>query len=187
MYKGDVFLRVYNVDEAFEILKEYKITTHKESVRRWLREGNIQANSPVSKKEGWRIKQSDLFDFIHERLPKRLPKNVEDTKIQSKEEIRSEMWWELVKKNIFEDFIHVKKKQVQECIEHLRMSKEFEGYIWRAVSNHKRGYKTPRIPYLLDAFLFDGKRILMNTNFEETEEKILFALIEHLRLKQFEH
>ena len=49
-----------NVDEAFEILKEYKITTHKESVRRWLREGYIQTNSPVSKKEGWRIKQSDV-------------------------------------------------------------------------------------------------------------------------------
>jgi len=65
------------------------------------------------------------------------------------------------------------------------MSKEFERYIWRAVSNHKRGYKTPRIPYLLDAFLFDGERILMNANFEETEEKILFALIEHLRLKRF--
>jgi len=58
----NILLAVFlsNVDEAFEILKEYKITTHKESVRRWLREGYIQTNSPVSKKEGWRIKQSDV-------------------------------------------------------------------------------------------------------------------------------
>ena len=32
-------MKTYNVDEAFEILKENKTTTHKESIRRWLRTG----------------------------------------------------------------------------------------------------------------------------------------------------
>ena len=67
------------------------------------------------------------------------------------------MWWELVRKNIFEDFIKIRRKQIRESIVHLGMSKEIERYIWNTVSNHKRGYATPRIPYLLEAFLLSEK------------------------------
>lgn len=35
----------YSVDEAFELLKIYKITSHKESERRWLRSGPLHAGS----------------------------------------------------------------------------------------------------------------------------------------------
>lgn len=101
----------------------------------------------------------------------------------NKEDIRAEMWWELARKNIFEDFMEIKKTQVQDCIQHKRYSKTFEKYAWNIISKHKRGYRTPRVPYLLDAFLFNGNRIQMDENYELFEEKILYALIEHLRKK----
>lgn len=44
----------------------------------------------------------------------------------NKEDIRAEMWWELARKNIFEDFMEIKKTQVQDCIQHKRYSKTFE-------------------------------------------------------------
>lgn len=180
-------MRNYNVDEAFQILKEYKITTHKESVRRWLRDGIIKGLSPASRKEGWLIPQKNLFDFIHERIPQNVSPSINttsDVKKQTKEEIRAEMWRELSRKNIFEDYIEPKKKQVQACIEHKGYSKEFGGYVWENISQHKRGYTTPRIPYLLDAFQFEGERIRFDENYELLEEKILYALIEHLRKKR---
>lgn len=62
-------METYNVDQAFEILKENKITTQKESVRRWLRDGKIKAEAPTSKKAGWKIPKSSLDAFIKERLP----------------------------------------------------------------------------------------------------------------------
>ncbi|WP_267900376.1 hypothetical protein [Lentibacillus cibarius] len=43
---------MYNVEDAFSLLKTYKITTHMESVRRWLREGTIKGIPPKSRKEG---------------------------------------------------------------------------------------------------------------------------------------
>lgn len=60
---------MYTVDGAFEKLKEYKITTHKESVRRWLRQGIIQGIAPSYRKEGWLIPKENLDDFIKKRLP----------------------------------------------------------------------------------------------------------------------
>lgn len=62
-------METYNVDQAFEILKEYKITKQKESVRRWLRDGKIKAEAPKSKKTGWKIPKHALDAFIKERLP----------------------------------------------------------------------------------------------------------------------
>lgn len=83
--------------------------------------------------------------------------------------IREEMWWELVSKNIFEGFFDLNKKHVQDCVEHLIMSKEFENYVWEKVSQHKMGYATARVNYLLDAFQYDDERILMNRNYEVLE------------------
>jgi hypothetical protein len=53
-------MKMYSVDEAFERLKHYKITTHKESVRRWLRQGVIEAKPPASRKVGWMIPEEAI-------------------------------------------------------------------------------------------------------------------------------
>ena len=49
------------------------------------------------------------------------------------------------------------------------------------------GYAKPHIPYLLNAFLFDGKRIKLDQHYELFEEMILYALIEHLRQEKIQH
>lgn len=66
---------MYSIETAFELLKSYKITSHKESVRRWLREGKIKGIPPASRKEGWMIKKENLLVFIRARMPKLL-KNI---------------------------------------------------------------------------------------------------------------
>ncbi|MFD1362840.1 hypothetical protein [Lentibacillus salinarum] len=176
-------MRVYNVDSAFALLKKYKITTNKESVRRWLRQGKIKGIPPVSRKEGWQIIEADLVSFVKERIPEFNTTNFV-TEAISEDDIRAKMWWEIVKKNIFEDFLEIKKSRVRECVKHKGYSKEFEIYVWENLKKNKRGYKTPRIPYLLDAFLFDTKRLLMDQSYENIEDKILFSLIEYLREKK---
>lgn len=169
-------MKHYNVNEAFELLKTNKITTQKESVRRWLRQGVIQGIEPNSRKEGWLIREDDLQSFIQSRLP-RGRKTTRD----AREAIRAEMWGEIVNKHIFEDFIEPKRKQVKACVEHLGLSKDVERYAWKRIAEHTRGQRTPRIPYLLDAFLFENKRIRFDEKYEAKEEKIMYALIEHLR------
>ncbi|HLR00472.1 MAG TPA: hypothetical protein VK102_08845 [Sphingobacterium sp.] len=180
-------MKHYSVTEAFHVLQKNKITTQEESVRRWLREGTLRGFPPPSWKQGWVIREDDLYAFIKSRLPDTL--NVNDfntTKdaIEDKETIRAEMWWELARKFIFEGFVEPKKMRVRACIQHKGYSKELETYIWKAVSQHTLGYAKPHIPYLLDAFLFDGHRIKLNPTYEAFEEQVLFALIEHLRRKK---
>lgn len=48
------------------------------------------------------------------------------------------------------------------------------------------GYADPHIPYLLDAFLFNGQRIRMDDDYELREERILYALLEHIRKEKAE-
>src|SRR5699024_10447516 len=137
------------------------------------------------RKEGWLIREDDLYAFIRSRMPDEWEFDAfnatSDAKGSQKEEIRSEMWWELAEKSIFEGMFEPKKKQLQACIHHIGHSKAFEAYAWEKIASHTRGYATPRIPYLLDAFLFDGKRIKINQGYELFEEKILYALLEQLR------
>src|SRR5699024_7040385 len=179
-------MRHFNVNEAFHLLQKNKITTNEESVRRWLRQGVIKGIPPTSRKEGWLIREDDLHEFIRSRIPENSfqSSNATNDVNENKEGIRIEMWWELARKYSFEGYIEPKKTQVQECIRHNGHSKELEKYVWNAISQHKMGYAKPHIPYLLDAFLFDGKRIKLDQHYELLEEKILYALIEYLRLKK---
>ncbi|MFC7064238.1 hypothetical protein [Halobacillus seohaensis] len=177
----------YNVDQALEKLKHYKITTHKESLRRWLRNGTLKGMAPTSRKEGWRINESDLWAFIQERVPEELVESTNATNVvkdnNDRESVRAEMWWEMVRKNMFEGSMDVKKMDIKACIEHNKHSKDFEAYVWEKINEHTWQAK-PRILYLLDAFLFNGHRIKMDHSFEELEEQILFPLIEYLRRKR---
>ncbi|MET2871863.1 hypothetical protein ABXV15_14440 [Exiguobacterium profundum] len=51
---------MYTIDEAFEILSKNKLTTHKETVRNWVRKGVIQAEPLESRKKGYRISEAAL-------------------------------------------------------------------------------------------------------------------------------
>lgn len=179
---------MYTVEDAFNLLKSYKITTHMESVRRWLREGKIKGVPPKSRKEGWLIQEDDLMHFIQRRMPDDIPvdssNTTNDVKETDRDAIRSEMWWELVRKNIFEDLLEVKKAHVRDAVAHMELSKAFEDYAWENIQKHKRGYASPRIPYILDAALFDGQRIMLDTSYESKNEQIIFAVLEYLRQKK---
>lgn len=55
-----------NLQEALAILKEKQITDSIQMLRRWIRQGKIEA-SMVSKKEGYIIEENSLNDFIKEK------------------------------------------------------------------------------------------------------------------------
>ena len=61
--------RWYNVNEALEVLKSYDITSSKQMITRWLREGKLVGEVSVNRKEGWRIHEKDLEDFIERMKP----------------------------------------------------------------------------------------------------------------------
>ena len=107
-------MKVYGVNEVYEILKQNIITSNIESVRRWLREGTIKGISPRSWKEGWKVTEDALHDFLATRLPNK----TNDALI--KEEVRVEMWHKLARKNIWEGYIEIKRSLLNECIRHIR-------------------------------------------------------------------
>ena len=174
-------INMYTIETAFELLKSYKITSHKESIRRWLREGKIKGVPPTSRKEGWMIKEEDLFTFIRSKMPEDNVYSLNAWQHIHSKRIRTDMWWELIRKNIFEGFLEIKKSQVKECIEHMGFSKEFEKKAWEIIEQHKRGYATPRIPYLLEAALFEDQRIVLDQDYEIKEEQILYPILEYIR------
>lgn len=56
--------RYLNVHEALKILNDHYVTDSIKMVTRWIREGKIPAERTENRKEGWRIEEGDLFDFI---------------------------------------------------------------------------------------------------------------------------
>ncbi|USK75895.1 helix-turn-helix domain-containing protein [Peribacillus frigoritolerans] len=62
-------MREYNVHEVLSILQKYYITDSQQMVTRWIREGKINGVRSKNKKEGYRILEEDLFDFIEEQRP----------------------------------------------------------------------------------------------------------------------
>lgn len=194
---------MYTIDEAFEILSKNKLTSHKETVRNWVRKGVIQAEPLESRKKGYRISEEALEQFIKERMPegwelypesvtkdaRDVVKNEEEASYYVevdveaiKERAREEMWYELLGKFVFEDYFVLKKTEVKAAVEHKRYSKEFEAEVWERCSKHTWGHATPRVPYLLDYFMFEGERIPFNKDFGGRDEQIIHALIEKIRL-----
>ncbi|WP_173916410.1 hypothetical protein [Halobacillus sp. Marseille-Q1614] len=177
----------YNVDQALKKLKYYKITSQKESLRRWLRNGTLKGIPPASRKEGWRINESDLWAFIKQRVPEAaLLKNNTTNIVKGgdyREFVRAEMWWELVHKNLFEGSIEVKKKDLQSCITQEQHPIEFEDYLWELITEHS-WQANPRIFYLHDAFLFRSSRIKMDSEYRDIKEQILISLIKHFSKRE---
>jgi hypothetical protein len=188
-------MEIYNVDEAFEVLKANKLTTHKESVRRWLRQGLIKGIPPNSRKEGWKISAESLNEFMKQRLPEIPTKDVVKEKPEVyvsksaqeiEEDVRASIWFELANKHIWEGFIEIKKTRIRECVYHRRYCSKLEEAVWKACLENSRAYSKPRVFYLLGAFGFDRKRISMDTNFGDIEEQIIFPIIEYVRKKQLQ-
>lgn len=182
---------MYTVDEAFEILERNKITTSKESVRRWLREGVIKANPPATRKQGWRISEDALNRFIAERLPEGISKEAGDTFLYTADDLkaaeergRAEMWNRVAGKWLWEGHLEIKRKMLRDAIEHRRYSKEFEAIVWQRILANSKGYSKPRVFYLIDAFLFENDRVLFDPDFGgrgNLEESIIFAILEKVR------
>src|SRR3954466_3923115 len=151
---------MYNVDEVFELLKTYKITTHKESVRRWLRQGDLKGIAPSSRKEGWQIPKESLDNFLQQRLPEGytigVAKEPNTTIVEKevKERIRADMWIQIANKNLWEGYGGRKKPRRPDCIQLRRYSKELESEVWKRCVSNSPAYKKPRIFYLLEAFGF---------------------------------
>lgn len=63
--------RYYNVHEVLNILRKHYVTYSLQMVTRFIRDGKLKAERSEYRKEGYRIKESDLYDFIdhhHEGL-----------------------------------------------------------------------------------------------------------------------
>ncbi|MGP7819739.1 helix-turn-helix domain-containing protein [Niallia sp. 01092] len=181
-------MQLYTVQEVFEILKENKITSHIESVRRWLRDGTIEGIPPIFRKEGWKVTKESLDQFLEERLPTSfttndVKRNNKTSIVLNKEQIRAEMWMELAQKNIWEGYVEIKKGQLHECIQHRKYSKQLEERVWKCCVANSPAYKRPRVFYLLEAFFFEGERLLLDPRFERLEEQMLFSIIEYVRVK----
>lgn len=67
--RGAFGVTEYNVHEVLAILKNYYITESLQMVTRWIREGKIQGIRSENRKEGYRVTEDDLFDFIEELRP----------------------------------------------------------------------------------------------------------------------
>ncbi|WP_214818882.1 hypothetical protein [Exiguobacterium sp. s131] len=76
----------------------------------------------------------------------------------------------------------MKKSEVKVAVEHMRYSKEFEAEVWDRCSKYTWGYATPRVPYLLGYFMFEGERIPFDKDFVGRNELIIHALIEKIQL-----
>lgn len=183
---------MYDVNELFKILKENKITTNIESVRRWLRNGTIEGIAPISRKEGWLITQESLEKFLANRLPPAIIKNIvsghtidnaindEQNTLIIRNQAREDMWYELANKNIWEGYIEIKKKALKDAAEHRKYSDALVEEVWSRCEKNSSAYAKPRIFYLLDACGFERKRLLLDKNFASKEEQVVYAVFEHI-------
>lgn len=186
--------KVYSVDEAFLVLQHNKITSHKESVKRWLRQGKLLGQKGGGpKKNGWIIPEEDLHAFIKERVPEALylPMNPLPIEIPSgstgdielyREEGRIDMWQQITSHNIWEGHYEFKKRFTQECIDHLRLENQsLQDYLLENILSHKHGYVKPGVPFLLEKFRFNGQRLDFYLQYGSLEEQITFSAIDYLR------
>nr|WP_290913203.1 hypothetical protein [Anoxybacillus sp.] len=60
-------MEVYHVHQALKILQLYYITDSIQMVTRWICEEKIRAERSENRKEGWRIHDDDLLEFIEKK------------------------------------------------------------------------------------------------------------------------
>lgn len=190
--------RVYTVNETFDVLNQYKITSNIESVRRWLRDGTIAGIALKSRKEGWKVTQTALDAFLAERLPdsfNQLLNATNDAKESAPhtfesnatidaleaDAVRAAMWRELVSKNIWEGYVPIKKLALKAAAEHRGYSQALVNIAWERCVANSAAYKQPRVSYLLEAFSFEGQRLLMDQSFASKEEQVIYAIFDYVK------
>ena len=194
---------MYTIDEAFEILSKNKLTSHKETVRNWVRKGVIQAEPLESRKKGYRISEEALEQFIKERMPEgwelypesvtgdtrdvvkneeEAPYHVEIDIAAIEERGRIKMWHQVAGRWLWEGDFEIKRTMVRNAVAHRRYSKEFEQLVWERCLKNSAPRKKPRVLYLVDAFLFEEERVPFHKDFDIKEDQIMLALIEHVRM-----
>jgi hypothetical protein len=189
-------MKIYSVDEVFTILQHNKITSNKESVKRWLRQGKLLGTKGGGpKKNGWIIRENDLRGFLKDRLPEgvTLSTNListtaggcsEEERESYRELGRLEMWKQVTSLNIWQGRFEFKKRFVEECILHLRIeNREVHQYIMNSMLSHKKGYAKPGVLYLLDKCQFDGHSLDFALQYGGIDEQITFSVIDFLRTK----
>lgn len=62
-------MKEYTSHEVLAILKKYYITESQQVVSRWIREGKISGTRSENRKDGYRVLEEDLYDFIEEQRP----------------------------------------------------------------------------------------------------------------------
>lgn len=182
-------MAVYELDEVFDILKKHHITTHKESVRRWLRQGKIDGTKGAGpKRNGWQVTEEALQRFLDDRLPPDFQKMMdaapvsEEAKEGFREEGRQDVLDRLAARNIWEGRFVFRKKGIMDCLDHRRIENPAtRDYILNRILGHKRGYVTPGVVYILNTFNFEGNRLVFDEDFSSLEEQITFSLVEYLR------
>lgn len=95
---------------------------------------------------------------------------------------RSTIWWELIRKNIFESYIEIKESMVKECIQHWKYPNEFKREVWQRCKDNSKaqGYKKIGVKLLLDSFLFEGKQLPLDKSFESIEKQIISSIIRYV-------
>lgn len=188
-------MRIYSVNEAFTILHNNKITSNKESVKRWLRQGKLLGTKGRGgpKKNGWNLREDDLRMFLQNRLPEvfALSTNLISTATCScsdaerdfyREEGRLGMWKQITGLNIWQGRFKFKKRFVEKCILHLRIeNRDVHQYIKNSMLSHKKRYAKPGVLYLLDKCKFDGHILDFARQYGGIDEQITFSVIDYLR------
>lgn len=187
-------MKTYSVEEAFSILQTSKITSNKESVKRWLRQGKLQGvKGGGPKKNAWIIHEEDLLAFMKDRLPEGLALSTsplptegsncsEEEKESYREDGRLEMWKQVTGLNIWQGRFEFKRRFLEECILHLRLeNRDLHQYIIDSMLSHKKGYTKPGVLYLLDKCRYDGQILDFALQYGGIDEQITFSVIDYLR------
>lgn len=61
--------KTFDIHEAVYILNKHYITDSPQMVSRWIRGGKLQAYRSENRKDGWKIYEDDLYEFIDEKNP----------------------------------------------------------------------------------------------------------------------
>lgn len=139
---------MYTIDEGFEILLKDKLTSHKETVRNWVRKGAIQAEPLESRKKVYWISEEALEQFRRpdgwELYPEQVTENVRgvvkneeereyftETDVEAtKEWGRIEMQHQVAGRWLWEGDFEISRMMVCNTVAHGRYSKEFEQLVW---------------------------------------------------------
>lgn len=67
--RGVIDMGDYDVHEVLAMLQKYYITESPQMVTRWIRDGKLQGLRSENRKEGYRVSEDALFDYIEEIRP----------------------------------------------------------------------------------------------------------------------